>query len=145
MSKPIDEQIEDFEGDAVARLEDFITSMKEDDRRFCIPVAEYDGSVEDHWTFVYSDRAFRLIDRFIDRLYKLARLKFGEEAAFSTWILQPLCIKNLKPPHRSIMEGKDEKQRRSICIINWTLKICRSIGIRPSANRWMRSRPCCNT
>lgn len=94
MSKPIDEQIEDFEGDAVARLEDFITSMKEDDRRFCIPVAEYDGSVEDHWTFVYSDRAFRLIDRFIDRLYKLARLKFGEEAAFdmdiSTHLYQEL-------------------------------------------------------
>jgi hypothetical protein len=90
----IEEQRDDFEGEAVQRLENFIESFM-GDRRFCIPVEEHDdGIVEDWWSFVYTDRASRLIQRMIDRLYKLARLKFGEEAAFdmeiSTHLYQEL-------------------------------------------------------
>lgn len=76
-----EEEMDDFEGNAVEVLESFINSMS-GDRRFCIPVDEHDGIVEDWWTFVYTDRASRLIERMIDRLHRLARLKFGEEAAF---------------------------------------------------------------
>ncbi len=90
---PIEDQAEDFEGLAVEKLEEFINSM-ENDRRFVIPVEEYDGPVEDTWSHVYTDRAAILIDRFISRLYRLGRAKYGEKVAdnmeISTYLYQEL-------------------------------------------------------
>lgn len=77
----IEDLIEAFEGEAVERLESFIESMN-GDKRFLIPVEEADDIVSDHWSYVFTDRGNRLVHRMIDRLYKLAKIKFGEEAVF---------------------------------------------------------------
>lgn len=81
MSK--EDEIDDFEGEAIERLEAFINSML-GDRRFVTPIEEYEeGPVEDHWSHVYTARGSRLIERMMTRLSKLAERKFGFDAAFN--------------------------------------------------------------
>ena len=76
-----EDEVNDFEGEAVERLEAFIEPMI-GDKRFTIPVAEFDGPVEDNWSHIFTSRASRLITRMQDRLSKLAEKKFGFDAAF---------------------------------------------------------------
>lgn len=93
--KPMDEQIEDFESEAMERLEAFINSM-DGDRRFMIPADEAEDQMDvgEDWSHIFTDRGSRLIEQMQSRIYKLAVKKFGEKHAddmdFTTYQYQEL-------------------------------------------------------
>lgn len=93
--KPMDEQLEDFESEAIERLEAFIDSM-DGDRRFMIPADEVEDEMDvgENWSHIFTDRGSRLIERMQSRIYKLAVKKFGEKHAddmdFTTYQYQDL-------------------------------------------------------
>lgn len=77
-SKP--DEFDAFQEKTSEILEGFLESMQ-NDPRFTGPVQEGDFA-EEHWTFVYTDRAMRLIERLRSRISRLCVRKFGESGGF---------------------------------------------------------------
>lgn len=59
-------------------FEGFIEGLQKD-RRFVIPVDEFNGPIDDHWQFVYTDRAMVLIENMQRRLGMIFERHFPEE------------------------------------------------------------------
>lgn len=81
---------DDFEGVLNDNFEGLLESLK-DNRKFVIPVDDYDGPIEDHWQWVYTGRAMILIENYRRRLHMLGEKLFpGVEFEISSSLYQEL-------------------------------------------------------
>lgn len=55
-----------------------------------IPASEHDGEVDDHWQYVWADKASKLIEKEVDHYYKIGRQYWSEEEGHDIDIWQHL-------------------------------------------------------
>lgn len=78
-----EELIDEFEDKATQILESFLESLDGEEYKIDLSKeeegSEYDTHIAEGFTFVYTAKGSRLARRMIDRLYKIASIKFPNQ------------------------------------------------------------------